>query len=67
MSDFQIMVRPVDKGAGDRIRTDIVRFLLAQIVAGMKPQLDWVSWINAGWMELEDFGRAARRPGAGVP
>jgi hypothetical protein len=52
------MVRPVDKSTGDQIRTDIVRFLLAQIVAGMKPRLDWIEWINAGWIELEDFAAA---------
>jgi hypothetical protein len=58
MSDFQIIVRPLDKGSGDKMRTNIVRFLLAQIVAGMKPKLDLISWINAGWVELEDFSTA---------
>jgi hypothetical protein len=52
--DFQIAVRPLDKQTAERLRTDITRRLLQEIINGLKQRIDWISWINAGWIELED-------------
>jgi hypothetical protein len=56
--NFQIAVRQLDKEAVARMRTDITRVLLREIIDGLKQRIDWVSWINSGWIELEDVAES---------
>jgi hypothetical protein len=58
MSDFQIAVRSLDKDATDTMRIDIVRTLLENIVNGLKSRINWIDWLNCGYVELEDLTMA---------
>jgi hypothetical protein len=48
------------------MRIDIVRKLLMEIVEGLKQRIDWIGWINGGWIELEELavslGNGGRYP-----
>jgi hypothetical protein len=54
-ANYQVMVRPVSEAEDDRLRAEIVGLLLRQHIAGLKAQLDQVSWQNGGYAELEAF------------
>ena len=51
-------VRKVDAAESDRIRTEIVRLILQQMVSGLRARLDPVAWVSAGYIELESFVHA---------
>ena len=51
-------IRKVDVAESDRIRTEIVRLILQQMVSGLRARLDPTAWVSAGYIELESFVHA---------
>jgi hypothetical protein len=54
-TEFLIAVRQLAPGEADRVRAEIVRKLLCEMICAFKANLGPEAWLNGGWHELADF------------